>query len=274
MDATHLVETAAGLLGRPLHLVSELQGGQHARTLLVTDQASQFVVRGFPPGDDAVDREVAVLPRLRPLGETAPRLVAQVNSPEGPVIVTTRVPGGHPPTEMAPSTMAAEMGRMLAAIHALSANGLPSALKNPPGGADTLSRLVRQTWSTMSKQPQVLTHRDYWCGNALWTDHRLSGVVDWSGALAAPRGVDIAWCRQDLVLLGSPEAAELLLAAYQDASGITIEDIDAWDLHAAALADPYVETWAPNYAGIGRDIMPAELRRRLDEWSETLLRSA
>ncbi|MBK0296215.1 phosphotransferase, partial [Bacillus sp. S34] len=55
---------------------------------------------------------------------------------------------------------------------------------------------------------RVLTHGDLWSGNTLWEGDRLTGIVDWSGAMSAPRGVDIAWCRQDLVLLGSTVAAD------------------------------------------------------------------
>lgn len=47
----------------------------------------------------------------------------------------------------------------------------------------------------------------------------LRGVVDWSGAGHGPRELDPAWCRQDLVLLGSVDAAERLAEAYAAAAG-------------------------------------------------------
>lgn len=117
----------------------------------------------------------------------------------------------------------------------------------------------------------VLTHSDFWCGNALWESERLTGVVDWSGARCGPRGVDVAWCRQDLVLLGSPEATEHFLTEYERLLGRPISDINAWDVQAAARAHDRVETWLPNYLGIGRTEITAELlRERLDAWNATL----
>lgn len=117
----------------------------------------------------------------------------------------------------------------------------------------------------------VLIHSDFWCGNALWEADRLTGVVDWSGARSGPRGVDLAWCRQDLVLLGSPRAAGLFLEEYERLTGAAVDDIGAWDVQAAASAHGRVETWLPNYLGIGRGEMTAELlRERLDAWNAKL----
>ena len=45
-----------------------------------------------------------------------------------------------------------------------------------------------------------------------------------------------------------------------------------WDLQAAAQAGPVVESWLPNYHGIGLVHLTAEqLRQRLDCWSTALL---
>lgn len=75
--------------------------------------------------------------------------------------------------------------------------------------------------------------------------------------------MDVAWCRQDLVLLGSPRAGDCFLHTYQEQSGQTVPDVRAWDILAAAHADSEVESWAANYRGIGRvDMTPAVLRER------------
>jgi aminoglycoside phosphotransferase (APT) family kinase protein len=115
----------------------------------------------------------------------------------------------------------------------------------------------------------VLTHSDFWSGNALWNGDLVTGVVDWCGARNAPRGLDVAWCRLDLVLLGSHAAADAFLAEYEAASGIPMRDRAAWDRYAAARADPIVESWAVNYDGIGRSQITSEvLRRRFDRWAD------
>lgn len=84
----------------------------------------------------------------------------------------------------------------------------------------------------------------------MWEGDRLTGVVDWSGARTAPRGLDVSWWRLDLVLLGSTDAAEHFLAEYERESGHSLPDIQAWDLVAAARSASCVEIRAPDYLGI------------------------
>lgn len=115
--------------------------------------------------------------------------------------------------------------------------------------------------------PRVLTHYDFWSGNMLWQDEQLTGVVDWSGAGLAPRGLDVSWARLDLVLLYEPAVAHAFTIAYESATESAVSDLDLWDLYAATNASPGIEGWAPNYQELGRtDLGPTALRRRLDRW--------
>src|ERR1700678_2649329 len=74
------VERAAGLAG-PDAVVLEvraLTGGTHARTYLIrtANPGQEFILREFPPGDDAPGNESRVLSALGGLGGLAPRLLA------------------------------------------------------------------------------------------------------------------------------------------------------------------------------------------------------
>lgn len=266
------LESASQLVGRRLELLRELTGGEHALTLLVTDGRAEYVVRRFPANDPAVGREVAVLSRLEPAANLAPRLIAYSAESTSPTIVTSRVPGGHPAPNLSASTMAPQLAAALARIHRLDGDGLPTAPQGPPSGAGPATAAARSQFDDLDRSGPVLTHYDFWCGNALWQGATLTGIVDWSGARSAPRGVDVAWCRQDLVLLGYPEAADLFLRAYENLVGARISQIRAWDLQAAAQAEDSVEEWAPNYRAIGRAHLTATaLRERLTRWSTHLL---
>lgn len=266
-----IVAAAADLLGRPLTLDRELTGGQHARTLMAVDGDARVVVRMFPHGDDAVRREREVLRRLGPLGTLAPRLLAHGEAQGHPVIVTDAVPGGPPAPGLDPVVTGEQMGRALAEIHRLDPVDLPDESRQPTRRAGRLATSAHEAWREVDLD-RVLTHGDFWSGNALWEGERLTGIVDWSGAMSAPRGVDIAWCRQDLVLLGSTAAADRFLAVYEGATGQRVRDVRAWDVIAAARADAYLETWAPNYAGIGRpEIDGRLLRSRFDTWVGSLI---
>ena len=57
---------------------------------------------------------------------------------------------------------------------------------------------------------------------------------DWSGAARGPRGFDVGWCRLDLALLFDERIADVFLAAYEDAIGLTIDDMALWDGWAVA----------------------------------------
>lgn len=268
---TEAVASASVLLGRHLELVGVLPGGQHAMTVRVTDGRTDFVVRGFPTGHDAAHREAEVLPRLTALGDFVPRLVAVDPHVEYPLVITTVVAGGAPDSALPIDVIAREMAAALVRIHKLSGAGLPAAPSNPPTGSSQIARRAQFEWATLDLSDPVLVHSDFWSGNALWKNDKLTGVVDWAGARQGPRGIDLAWCRQDLVLLGSTSAPDLFLAEYERGLGRPIDDIRAWDVQAAASAHERVETWLPNYHGIGRnDLTEAALRSRLDEWNAKL----
>jgi aminoglycoside phosphotransferase (APT) family kinase protein len=265
---------ATRLLGPLVRFVGQLTGGQHAVTTVWSDGVDEFVLRRFPPGDNAVARELLVLPKLAGLGALVPRLVASDDDPAGPVIITSRVAGRAPAPGIDPSALALGLADVLARIHAQDATGLPTDARELAPGDSPVAAKARQDWPRLARSASVLTHSDFWCGNALWSGDRLTGVVDWCGARLAPRGQDVAWCRLDLVLLGHVNAADEFVAEYERRSGATVADVRAWDVHAAAQADPNVESWRVNYAGIGRpELSSGVLRRRFDQWVGTLIDS-
>jgi aminoglycoside phosphotransferase (APT) family kinase protein len=268
VDAPPIAEEVSALLGASARLERVLPGGTHAETVLISVGGRRLVARRFPPGEDAAAREVEVLRRLGPLGDLVPELVAV----DGRLIVTTRVDGGPPDRDLDPHVIAVEMARTLARIHALDGTGLPPAPKPLRPSTTPIARQARDDPPDLDPATPVLVHHDYWCGNALWRGDRLTGVIDWSDARSGPRGADVAWCRQDLVLLDAPDAAETFRREYERAAGVVIDDLHAWDVRVGAYAEPVVETWAPNYLGIGRrDATAAVLRRRLDRWNTTLV---
>ncbi|TFD21211.1 phosphotransferase [Cryobacterium sp. TMS1-13-1] len=250
-----------------LRWVRSLPGGTHARTSVVgTPDGAEFVLRQFPPGDDAVRLEIRVLSTLGDLGELAPQLLAAdadgtVNG--CPVIVTTLLPGRASITPTNPHDFARQLGAALARIHSLAVNpGLTDLFTEPATESP-----MHSVWHQLTGEPRVLTHNDFWSGNTVWLNERLTGIVDWSGAGRAPRGYDLAWCRQDLVFLYDVTVADGFTRAYDQAFGSPTPDVALWDHFAAMKAYPRVETWAPNYTDLGRDDLDgAGLRRRLTEW--------
>ncbi len=256
----------------------QLAGGTHAVTDVVrTVDGQELVLRQFPPGDDAVHRESRVLDALDGFGGLAPQLLAA--DPDGaqvgrPAILTTLLPGQACIAPDDPQAFAGQLGRVLARLHAhASGSRLPDVLTAPAAARDPTAADLLDAWARLCAAPRVLTHYDFWSGNTLWRDGRLSGVVDWSGAGLAPRGFDLSWARLDLFLLFDRAIADAFTCAYEAEVGFAVSDLGLWDLYASTNARPGIAGWAPNYQGLGRtDLGPARLHQRLTEWTLTASR--
>jgi aminoglycoside phosphotransferase (APT) family kinase protein len=262
--------------------VARLEGGTHADTWRVdTDNpASSVVVRQFPVADPAACHEQRVLRTLDGLGGLTPVLLGgDLDGPwsQHPTSLISWLDGESDITPSDPQTWARELGRALALVHAAPSDRLgelPSVFDG--GGSQSqlngpLAVEVRSRWPQIIGSSEVLTHRDYWSGNVVWRDGRLTGIVDWSGGASGPRGFDVGWCRLDLVLLFDERIADVFLAAYEAATGQTLGDVVLWDGLAVARSHDAVETWAPNYAPLGRgDLDERELRQRHSRWSARL----
>ena len=143
-----VLEWVADEIGAPaVRWSRRLLGGTHALTDVVqVARGQELVLRRFPAGDDAVQRESRVLPVLDGLGGLAPRVLAA--DPDGsltgqPVIVTTMLRGGACITPEDPTDFATQLGRALARVHAHDASPWLSevvAATFPVDGATTASQ--------------------------------------------------------------------------------------------------------------------------------------
>jgi aminoglycoside phosphotransferase (APT) family kinase protein len=277
-EVRRLAGSSAVILG-----ATRLDGGQHADTWRVdTDNpALNVVVREFPTADSAARSEQRVLRALDGLGGLAPvPLGGDLNGQfsEHPRSLISWLDGEADITPTDPERWARELGRALALVHAVAGEWLvdvPSVFERHGAEAELdgpLAAEVRHRWPQIIDSPEVLTHCDYWSGNVVWRDGTLTGVVDWSGAARGPRGFDLGWCRLDLVLLFDERIADVFVAAYEAAVGKAVGDVILWDSWAVARSHDAVETWAPNYAPLGRgDLDDRELRRLHSLWTTRLL---
>lgn len=283
---TAAVDKAAELAGPGATVpgVRALAGGTHAGTYLLrtANPAREFILREFPAGDDAARDEARVLAALDGLDGLAPRLLATGGSGEsrdGSWLLISRLPGAADITPGRPAAWARQLGEALARIHATDTHRLtrfPRVFDRSAGSLAVLSgptaRVVTANWDLLARAPVVLIHHDYWAGNTVWEDGALTGVVDWTGAVAGPRGFDVGWCRLDLYLLYGEDLADVFLGSYQEASGSELPGGTLWDLWAVARSGQIVESWVPNYRDLGRaDLTASELRQRHSAWTDRLL---
>jgi aminoglycoside phosphotransferase (APT) family kinase protein len=279
------MDKAARLAG-PAAIVQAIQvltGGTHARTYLIRtgNPQREFVLREFPPGDDAARNESRILAALGGLGGLAPRLLASGtgDASAGTWSLISRLPGTANIIPRDPAAWAGQLGRALARIHATPMHrlaALQSVTDHPGGSAAAVSgpaaSLVTGSWERLTSAPRVLTHYDFWSGNTLWKGDTLTGVVDWSGGGLGPGGFDVGWCRLDLYLLYGEHIAARFLDSYQAASDSAVPDPHLSDLWAVARSCEHVESWVSNYRDLGRaDLTADELRSRHTAWTRDLI---
>jgi aminoglycoside phosphotransferase (APT) family kinase protein len=253
---------------------TRLEGGQHASTWRVDTEnpPTSVVVRQFPVGDPAPLCEQRVLRALDGLGGMAPVLLGgdlKRRWSQHPTSLISWLDGEPDITPTDPRGWARQLGRALAALHAVPTERLaelPSVFDRGGGSQETLAgplaAQIRSRWPEIEGSPEVLAHCDYWSGNVVWQDGRLTGIVDWSDGARGPRG---------LVLLFDEQIADDFLAAYEAATGQTVGELGLWDTWAAARSADAVGSWAPNYLPLGRaDLDEDELRRRHAQWTARL----
>ena len=180
-----------------------------------------------------------------------------------PGIVTRYVPGelvmppASPPAD--PLSWARALATVLTRIHSIFCDSIaqsflldanaeatwfarskaaPDYMKAHPDGA-LVWKTVRGRLPDLKPVSPALVHVDYWPGNVLWNEGRITAVLDWEEAAYGDPGIDVAYCRMDMVLNGLDQAADEFLAVYEAEMG-PVANLGFWELAAAArpMFDP------------------------------------
>ena len=86
---------------------------------------------------------------------------------------------------------------------------------------------------------------DYWPGNVLWHEGRISAVLDWDAAAYGDPALDVAYFRMNMYLRGIKEAADIFLKHYEAESGARVRNLGFWELSRAAGPLPNPALWIP-----------------------------
>jgi hypothetical protein len=121
-------------------------------------------------------------------------------------------------------------------------------------------------------EADVFVHGDLWQGNALWLGDTLTGLVDWDCAGAGPPGVDLGSLRCDAAVCFGLEAADDVLAGWEELAGRPAADVAHWDVVAALSTPPDMGWFVGAIAGQGRpDLSQDVLVRRRDAFLRAAL---
>ncbi len=105
-------------------------------------------------------------------------------------------------------------------------------IQRPPAWAtkpDVWLRAIELVQGAVPSGVRTLIHRDYHPGNVLWSDRRISGVVDWVNASIGSPWADVGHCRSNLAGQFGQPAAERFLQLYREASGRDDDYHPFWD---------------------------------------------
>jgi aminoglycoside phosphotransferase (APT) family kinase protein len=85
-------------------------------------------------------------------------------------------------------------------------------------------------------------HGDLWHGNTIWDGDVLSGILDWDCGGVGAAGVDLGSLRCDAAVCFDVEAADLVLAGWEEEAGYPAGNVGYWDA-VAALSTPPDMAW-------------------------------
>lgn len=103
---------------------------------------------------------------------------------------------------------------------------------------------LEKVWPLPQTNPPGLLHGDYWPGNILWRDERLSAVLDWEDAKRGDPLADLANTRLEMLWSYGPEAMRYFTAHYRKLMLLDYSNLPCWDLCAALRPAGRIALWA------------------------------
>lgn len=115
----------------------------------------------------------------------------------------------------------------------------PHYMQEYPKGSDVWWILYELS-QKIQKDTPVLLHLDYWTGNILWDRNEIAAVIDWEEAAYGDPGVDVAYARMNMLMMGFPDAADEFIRAYELETGYAPKNMGFWELAASVrpMIDP------------------------------------
>jgi aminoglycoside phosphotransferase (APT) family kinase protein len=129
----------------------------------------------------------------------------------------------------------------------------PRYMQEFPGGSD-LWHAMRDLFYRFQADSPSLLHIDYWSGNILWQEEKISAVLDWEEASYGDPAVDVGYARMNMILMGAPHAADEFLRVYETELGRKIKNLSFWELAASVrpMIDPV--DWNVHETGLNKDV--------------------
>ena len=280
-------------------LLGGLDAGTYAVDLDVAGERRELIVRVYTfaqQRDGSAARRywraISGIPAAASLPVPRPVLLDAEGKLVGlPCMVMTRLPGAVFARPTNEEGWIDQLAGTLTSIHAVDVGSLPpdyprgptpaklveaSLERWPPKILEDLWRdvapAVRSAAPRVTSNGMVLTHGDFWFGNTLWSDDRITGIVDWDGAQVDDPGFDVAYARGDLQLVLGGTAPDRFLARYEARRG-KVRSIAFWDLVSTLPAFRWLDDWAAGYREVGlSELTDTVARERFTSFARAALR--
>jgi aminoglycoside phosphotransferase (APT) family kinase protein len=260
--------------------VRRLTGGMSAQITVLEVVRPQsppetVVVRQYGPKNVAADprpatTETRLLALLRDAGMPVPQPRIAEDGTQllgGPFSVISFIEGTGPAGSWS-DPLAEQLTDVLVRLHRLDPTPARSWLRpyaerierwlvRPPAEPDESMRetRIRQVlgtwWPQRNELPARILHGDYWPGNTMWSDGRLTAVIDWEDAGLGDQRSDLANIRLELVWAYGTDACDDVTRRYQEAfPTVDFADQPYWDLVAAARPVGRLAEWGLDPDGL------------------------
>ncbi|HEY3952374.1 MAG TPA: phosphotransferase family protein [Streptosporangiaceae bacterium] len=112
---------------------------------------------------------------------------------------------------------------------------------------------LAHAWPPARRNEPVLLHGDFWPGNTLWCDGRLTAVIDWEDAGYGDPLADLANGRLEIAMLLGMAAMREFTGHYRAVlSSLDYAALPVWDLCAALRPAGRMSSWGMDTATLGR----------------------
>ncbi len=222
---------------------------QTARGIEAVVERHPKVMPGKPPPAERAALEAALLARLPELGIPAPRL-RRFEAPD--TLVLDFLEGVTDPPPGAPGSMIGPMAQALAALHWLGPEHYLPAMRTFTDPLPDLKAWrpdlfpadapARPACPPHAGPPRLL-HGDFWTGNLLRREGRLTGLMDWEDACLGDPMAELAAARCDLHRLYGVAAADALADAYAALAPVDRARLAWWDLYMPTAQLTYMDGW-------------------------------
>ena len=96
-----------------------------------------------------------------------------------------------------------------------------------------LLELLEPCWPLPRDNTPVVLHGDYWPGNTLWKDGRLTAIIDWEDARRGDPLFDVSNARFEILMLFGPEIMNAFTRRYESLNPVDFGCLPWWDLYTA-----------------------------------------